>query len=79
MPDEPVKMGFSGVSGFFFAGRFSSSVKGAVSVGNPLRGDIIGALAFEKADFLMPRHGVETTGVWPLFLWGVTSFWALLE
>ena len=23
---------------------------------------------FEKADFLMLRHGVETTGVWPLFL-----------
>ena len=69
MPDEPVIMRLPGFSRFRAApGFFSSMVKGAVTVGNPLTGAIIASLAFEKADFLMLRHGVETTGVWPLFL-----------
>ena len=70
MPDESVKMRLPGVSGFFLAGEFRAKVKGAVSVGNPLTGAIIASLAFEKADFLMLRHGVETTGLWPLFSGG---------
>jgi hypothetical protein len=70
MPDEPVKTRLPGVSGFLLAGGFPSKVKGAVSVGNPLTGAIIASLAFEKADFLMLRHGVETTGLWPLFSGG---------
>ena len=83
MPDEPLIRWFPGVSRWCFLPVFSCLVKAAVSVGNPLRGDIIASLAFEKADLSRPGHcpaeGGNDRGLAAFLLWGVTSFWVLLE